>query len=78
MAFYISLFCPFTPFSALFCPLVLNAEFYKRPRLLGLCDGETGDYGYCGESVYKPQYTQFTQKIAQSDGLQWVTIGYYE
>ena len=39
------------------------------------------DYGYCGESGVKPQYTQFTQythKKEQSDGLQWVTISYYE
>ena len=53
----------------------------KRPRLLGLCDGETGESGYCGESGYKPQHTQFAQyphKAAQSDGLQWVTISYYE
>ena len=62
-----------------------------RRVFMGLCDGETGDYGYCGESGVKPQDTQFTQyphKAAQSDGLQclfmgyyellWVTMGYYE
>ena len=54
---------------------------FKRLRLLGLFSGEYGEYGYYGETGDKPQYTQFTQythKKAQSDGLQWVTISFYE
>ena len=50
---------------------------------LGLLTGDYGYYGYYVDSGYKPQFTQFTQnpqypqKIAQSDGLLWVTMGYY-
>ena len=49
-----------------------NLELRSVVDLLGLLSGEAG---------VKPQYTQFTQyphKTVQSDGLQWVTISYYE
>ena len=54
---------------------------------LELCGGEIGvcgnyvEPGESGEPGDKPQFTRFTQnpqKKAQSNGLQWVTISYYE